>query len=178
MARPPNRLQSALGWQGMSGAVLLACAAIFNALLLAPIEEQLAAASSKAEALQQQKNDQQMQRVALETPAAMLDQFYAFFSAGENITDELSKLYNLAQANGVELRQGEYKLLELKESRLKEYQISLPVKGNYAKIRLFAAHALANIPVLSLDRINFQRKKSGESAVEAEIVFTLYLLNT
>ena len=39
----------------------------------------------------------------------------------------------------------------------------------------FTSLALATMPGLSLDHVHFQRRKIGESAIDAELRFTLFL---
>ena len=171
------RFKHELGWQGMAGIALLVVAYVFYTAVLRPAEERAERVREKADTMTQRAAlNERMQEAALESPAAMLEKFYAFFATGQAITDELAKIYSLAQANGLELRQGEYKLQQEKNARLAQYQIALPLRGGYTQIRAFAAQVLSEIPTASLDQIRFERKRAGEGNVEAEIKFTLYLV--
>ncbi|MEK6537157.1 MAG: pilus assembly protein PilO, partial [Actinomycetota bacterium] len=87
----------------------------------------------------------------------------------------LARLYEISHNAGVELRVGDYGWRKPERPRLGQYQITLPVAGNYAQIRSFAETALLEIPTLSLDQINFRRKRVSDAQVEAEIRMTLYL---
>ena len=49
------------------------------------------------------------------------------------------------------------------------------MKGTYAQIRRFLAAALNDIPVASLDRVAFERKRAADLQVEASIRFTLFI---
>ncbi len=101
--------------------------------------------------------------------------FNRFFSHEEPITDLLARLHEISRNAGVELRTGEYSLRKPEGSRLGQYQITLPVAGNYTQIRAFAENALLEIPTLSLDQISFRRKRVSDAQIEAEIRMTLYL---
>lgn len=173
-----QRLKHDLGWQGMVGILLLACAYVFYIEVLTPLEQRARGLREKAEMVNQRGSlNVRMQEVALKSPEAMLGKFYAFFEPGKVVTDELAKIYSLAQANGLELKQGDYKMLREKDTRLTQYQVALPVRGGYTQIRAFAAQVLSGVPTASLDQIRFQRKRAGEPNVEAEIKLTLYLVH-
>ena len=58
---------------------------------------------------------------------------------------------------------------------IERYEVALPLRGNYARIRAFLENALIEIPVLSLDHVSFRRKSPGDGAVEAEVRLTLHL---
>ena len=117
---------------------------------------------------------QQMQREAVKSPGVMLARFYDFFMAKQEVTDHLAKIYSLAQANGLELKQGDYKVVRSKDEQITQYQISLPVAGGYNQIRSFAAQVLDKIAVISLDQIKFDHKQANDPRIEAQIMFTLY----
>lgn len=103
-----------------------------------------------------------------------LERFYSFFSATP-VTTWLEKLYAAAAAEKLQLDQGEYRLLNDKNGKLLRYQITLPVTGNYVQIRQFIGRALVDVPVASLDDINFKRENISATQLQARIKFTLFL---
>ncbi len=168
-----------LGWQGMLGIALLAVAYLFYSVVLEPVEQRARWARAKADTSSRNMIlKARMQDAELKSPAVMLERFYAFFATDQAVTDNLAKIYSLAEGNGLVLRHGEYKLQNEKNGRLAQYQIVLPVRGGYLQIRTFAAQVLNKIPTASLDQIRFERKRTGEQNVEAEIKFTLYMVQT
>lgn len=171
------RLRKELGWQGVAGLVLLLVAYVFYSAVLTPLESRAGLMRDKTASLQQRAVfNASMQAAVQKSPAAMLEKFYAFFTTDRSVTDQLAGIYNLAQANGLVLKRADYKLLREKDARLAQYQVALPVRGGYLQIRAFAAQVLAEIPTVALDQIRFERKQAGEQDVEAEIKFTLYLV--
>ena len=171
--------KSKLGWQGMLGIALMVVAYAFYNAALEPAEQRAVRAREKAGILNQSmKLNARMQEAELKSPSVMLERFYAFFANGPAVTDNLAKIYSLAEANGLELRQGEYKLKSEKNARLAQYQIAFPVRGGYLQIRAFAAQVLGKIPTASLDQIRFERKRVGDPNLEAEIKLTLYMVQT
>ena len=83
-------------------------------------------------------------------------------------------MYAAAAAQKLVLEQGEYRLSSDKTGKLARYQVTLPVKGSYLQIRQFVDQALIDVPVATLDDINFKREAIGATQLEARIKFTLY----
>lgn len=173
-----NQLRHELGWQGISGVVLILAGLIISNAVLMPVEERAAEMRSQvAEQDTRASLGAEMQRPVNNSPVAMLEKFYDFFSSNQETTDYLAKIYSLAQANGLVLKKGDYKVARNQGQRITQYQISLPLSGGYNAIRGFTADVLDEIPTLSLDQIRFERKQANDTTVEAEVVFTLYRSN-
>ena len=172
-----QQINSELGWQGIVGILLLLVGWAFSSALLKPEEERASQIRERAESQTQRSTlGKEMEREAQTSPAVMLENFYTFFATDQELTDQLATIYNLAQANGLELRQGDYKVVRSKNERMTQYQISLPVVGGYHEVRRFAAQVLDKIAIISLDQIKFERKQAYNAAVEAQIIFTLYMV--
>lgn len=171
-----NQLRHELGWQGIGGIALLLLGLVISNEVVQPVEERVTQARDQV-ALQDTRSSlgAEMQRQVNSSPAAMLEKFYDFFATDQEITDYLARIYNLAQANSLALRKGDYKVVRHKGERVTQFQISLPLTGGYNQIRSFAAQVLEEIPTLSLDKIRFERKQANDPAVEAEVMFTLYM---
>ena len=167
------QLRNELGWQGVGGILLLLAGLVFSDSVLGPVEEYALQARERAQH-QRTALGEGMQREARGSPAIMLQKFYDFFTSDQEITDQLARIYNVARANDLELKQGDYKVVRAKGERMMQYQISLPLAGGYNQIRSFAAQVLAEMPTLALDQIRFERKQANDSTIEAQIVFTLY----
>ena len=100
--------------------------------------------------------------------------FKASFRRGD-LEDQLKELNESGKTAGLTFKRIEYRMLEERRSGLKQYQITMPVIGGYPAIRRFTSLALAAMPGLSLDHVHFQRRKIGESPIDAELRFTLFL---
>jgi len=172
-----QQLKHELGWQGMSGIVLVLLGLFFSNAVLKPQEERAGVMRDKAESLNQRSS--LSAGIPGDTPqskAVVLKRFYDFFVDDKEITDHLAKIYNLAESSGLVLRQGDYKLVLGKNERLMQYQILLPVTGGYNQVRGFVARLLDKVPVISLDQINFERKNANVPTIEAQIMITLYIV--
>ena len=109
------------------------------------------------------------------TPAERLAAFYGFFPRPVDLPDMLGKVFAAAKGQGLQLAQGEYRVLKDGSGGLTQYQLTLPVNGTYPQIRKFVDAAMADVATLALDSIQFERQKVGEATVEAKIKFAVFL---
>ena len=128
--------------------------------------------------IQVSKLEENRARAAAEepkSPSEKLNAFYGFLPPSNHIADLLEKIYGAAEGQKLKLDQGEYRAVRSNVSRLTDYQVILPIKGTYPQVRKFVATALAEVPNLSLDSIQFERQKVGDSTVDAKVKLVLYL---
>lgn len=161
------------GLPGLLAGVLLAAAAALHGFVLQPLQTRLdrlesGSASAARAALRAPSDD----------PARQLDTFYRQFRTGDALPEHLARLYDIAQAQGIVLRQGDYRLVRERDAKLTRYQVVLPVQGPYIKVRRFLSAALNSIPVAALDQVSFERKRIDDGVVDAQIRFTLFLPDT
>jgi len=109
------------------------------------------------------------------SPEERLAAFYGSFPKMDGVPDWLQKLYKLANAEGLVLEEGDYRLITEKDSTLSRYVINLPVKGSYLQVRKFVGVVLHDMPFLALDTVSFGKQKIGESQIDAKIKFTLHV---
>jgi len=171
----PGRALRSLGRAGVAALVLLAASIAFLSLVLRPLEARQDALQEQLESLAKRRIRADAGLLAVATPAAKLNLFYGFFQQQAELTDYLAQLYSIGAQTGVELRTAEYRLSDPAHLRLAEYTIVLPITGNYAEVRAFLENALQQIPVLTLDRASFRRKKVGDTTVEADVKMAIFL---
>lgn len=167
-----------LGAPGAAGLLLLLVLGIIQLGLISPLQTQLE--QSRREARQERESLHRAMREQMageQDPVAQLKVFYKFLDTGEILSDSLAKLYNVAESQGVVLKQVEYRLVSDKPAKLKHYQITFPVQGSYFEIRRLLAGILAELPIASLDYVSLERKKINEPTVEVQIKLTLYLID-
>ncbi|HLX81141.1 MAG TPA: hypothetical protein VKS43_11205 [Burkholderiales bacterium] len=160
-------LLQALGPAGVAGiGVLLFCTAFYGSAIR-PAERELGAlrlAAARPAA----------GRVAAGDPrAAEFQRFYRLFPALERLPDALERLYALARGSGVELRRADYQL-EDRGGPLAAYRVTLPLRAPYPRIREFIGAALQSMPILALDALRFERKKTDDPEVDAQLRLTMY----
>ena len=168
-----NRAQDwlrALGPTGVVGiGVLIFCLPFYFSAVL-PAERELVAQRSLAERL---RSRTPFQPVATEGRAEELRRFYNLFPPLERLPDTLEQIYAIAKVSNLELLQGEYRL-EKPPVGLAFYRITLPLRGTYPQIRQFVGSTLKSMPVASLEGLRFERKRVGDTRLEAQIRLTVY----
>lgn len=179
LALPPN-LSARLAWQtrralrrtglpAIAGAACLALAALayWHGAQLeqrqAMLTRQLAAAARTAAT----------PAIPVATEADGVAAFYAYLPAHDTIPDQLSALAKVAQDSGVTLAKAEYKAEQDSQAAFLRYQITLPVRADYASVQNFIVGALQAVPALTLDSVAFKREQIESGDVEARIQFVL-----
>ena len=161
-----------IGWPGVVGLGLLAFIGGFYFSTLRPeqmrLEELRQSVAKSGDRAARSDHD-------LRSPNDKLAAFYGFFPPSDHLPDLLEKIYGVAAKKGLALEQGEYRAVRDNLGRLTHYQIILPVKGSYPQIRKFVAAALADVPTVSLDSIQFERQKVGDTMVDSKVKLVLYL---
>lgn len=150
--------------------LLLGAAGALHALVLPELERRAAATAADA--------DRHAIRVLPVDPAVdagrELQAFYRHVEGG-SLPDQLARLHVVARSTGITLRQGEYRLLRDGDTRLRRYQILLPVHGSYPGLRQFVSATLRTLPNAALEQVSFERRRIEETEVDAQLRLTLYL---
>jgi Tfp pilus assembly protein PilO len=87
----------------------------------------------------------------------------------------VGRIAAIAERDGLVLQQAEYKAERDKSGKLTRFQMSLPLKGEYQAIRRFLADLSAELQIVSLEQVQFERQKVGDSQVNAKVKLTIYL---
>lgn len=164
--------------EAVMGIALLVLAAGFYLLALEPVQTQIEQLQNEILSHEEsRRNKAKNLDIRQGRPAEQLQAFYKYFPSESTAPIWLEKIYSAARKQGIQLEQGEYQVTKGKSARLVQYQVSLPVKGSYLQLRKFLNSILTEVPVLSLDNINFERTKIGDQIIQAKIKLTLYLDN-
>lgn len=168
-----------LGRPGVLAIGILVVYPPFYLSAIVPAQERLEVAQRGALSLHEQiRHASESLGGARNTPAEQLAEFYRIFPEERSSPKWLGKLAALARKNGIALNEGEYKVMRDDRVRLMRFQMVLPVKGEYQKIRRFLAALPAEIPIIALENVQFSRQNVGDPGVAAQIKLTLYLEQT
>ncbi|NHZ33173.1 type 4a pilus biogenesis protein PilO [Massilia rubra] len=159
-----------LGWGAAVGACALAAAVLcaWQGQRLEARQHELAQSIAAARAAKPAQ-----QRVALPDGARRVAAFYAWLPAHETIPDLLKQLVDVATKNGVVLAKADYKAQAEDGAAFMRYQITLPIKADYARVQAFIVGALRDMPALTLDSVTFKREQIDTGEVEARVHFNL-----
>jgi hypothetical protein len=162
-----------LGWPGILGLGLLAFVGGFYFSTYHP--EQMRLDNLRSEASTVEEKRAQAGGDGPKTSGDKLTAFYGFFPPSDHVADLLGKLYGIADKESVKLEQGDYRAVRDTVGKLTHYQVTFPIKGTYSQVRKFVAAALAEVPNLTLESIQLERQKVGDSMVDAKVKLVLYL---
>jgi len=109
------------------------------------------------------------------TGRSQLSNFYAFFPLTQNVPELLGRVNHAALEHGLVLEKGEYKFSREADFRLARYQVTLPVSGDYAKVRGFVNDVLEAVPSAALDELTLKRESIDVPELESRVRFTLFL---
>jgi hypothetical protein len=93
----------------------------------------------------------------------------------ERFPDVLAQALAGAAECGLRLDEGAYRVTRESAAQLARYQILLPVRGDYAQLRRYLAGLNASLPGLALERVQFERPKVGDAALEARLALVLFM---
>lgn len=164
-----RRTSEQIGLPGVAGLVLFAFCVIFTLSPVMPMDKELHSLSVAAPLKHTTPHADQP------TPDGQLTAFYQTFPKVKNASEALDKLHQAAVTQGVTLAQGEYHLLRNGTDKLTRYEIVLPIKSDYLHLRKFLSQALADMPYLALDSVEFQRQKISDTVLDAQVKMTLFL---
>lgn len=177
MSRPAwtvKRTLIKLRWPGLAGLGLVLFTAGLTVVAVHPARERLRALNDEVASLSSRLG----QRGAANGPASrrsQLSNFYAFFPLTENVPELLGRVYRAANQNQLRLEKGEYKLSREPDFRLARYEITVPVSGDYARVRSFVNEVLQTVPSATLDELSLKRESIDRPELEARVRFSLFL---
>lgn len=165
-----DRVES-LGHAGIVGLALVAFCAAFAWGGLKPLHESVHETRAQVELISQRPRnlaaapvqEKKLSARALDLPSAA------------DALPQVMRLSDLAEAQGLKLRQGDYRLHRDRDAGVVAYQMHYPVTGSYAALRAFINRALEEFPALALEEVLIRRNSIGAQDVEARLRFTLYL---
>jgi hypothetical protein len=157
-----------LGVAGVLGIGVLLFCATFHVFTIMPAQRELAARHLAAAGASRAP-----QPVTIAHRGDELQQLHSRFPPLASLTAQVERVHRLGRASGLQLQQGDYRL-ERPPAGLIAYRVSLPVRGEYRALRQFMGLVLKEMPVAAVERLRFERRKPGDTQLEAQIQLTLY----
>lgn len=167
-----------LGWVGMAGLGLigLAIAGWFVQVqpqqqALADLQDHIAVNRTKINAI-----------VGIPKPLVMtesqkIEAFFHSFPSDAEAPNLLRRMFKAAGRSGISLETGEYAVVDVQNSHLKQYRVTLPVKGELVQILAFISGVIKAAPTSALEDVTFRREKIEDGQVDAKLVF-IFFVNT
>jgi hypothetical protein len=101
--------------------------------------------------------------------------YYGALPPAAELPAILESLLRQAQASGIALGAGEYRMQAGALQRSIGYRIRFPMAGEAAAIQSFVLGALNRHPSLALDALSMRRETPGAQRVEASVQFVLWI---
>lgn len=90
----------------------------------------------------------------------------------EQASDELRRLYGLADQEQIVISQAEFQTAG--GGGIERLQVRIPAKASYPKLRRFLEATLLALPNASLDRLSFTRNQVANPQIEAQVYLSLW----
>jgi hypothetical protein len=172
----PRQWLNRLGTPGIAAIGLLTACAGFYMSVLMPLDAEVDDLTERVNRLSGEvERATSGGRQGVPALADQMSAFYKLFPRQGQLTDAVAKVFDAAAAQGIVLQQGEYRVVDDPAGELKRFQVTLPVKADYPRIRRFLANVAAEVPTAALEHIQFERQKIGDPQVEATIKLAIYL---
>lgn len=169
-----RHLLRSAGWFGMASLGLAMLILMLHFWGTLPLRASVESMRDEAENL---RNHVVAQRAtdSSQDPGEQLKEFYRFFPKNVVITNVLGRIYAAASQENLVLEHGEYELVPTQVGNLLRYNLTLPIKGPYTKLRHFIAKVLRANPSLALDGVSFSRQGAMDIGVSAQVRMTLFV---
>jgi hypothetical protein len=107
--------------------------------------------------------------------AARLNAFESTLGSEKDLAVFVGRVFEQAHKLSLVLAQADYKLEFDKAGQFYHYQMTLPVRGDYARLRAFVDAVLAEIPCAALDDIDIKRESIAATEAEVRLRFVFFL---
>jgi hypothetical protein len=169
------RLLPQLSWPGVLAIGLLVMSVLFYVSTMRPLQ-----ASVNAKLIEVKVNREHFMQPAvtdhsLDTPGEQLAEFYKYFPAEKTSPHWLGLMMEIANKRGLSLNHGEYAIVRDSTGELRRVKITLPVQGSYPQIRQYLAELIEQVPSMSLENVQFERKDINDTDLQAKVKLVLYL---
>lgn len=176
---PMRRWGRLLGWPGACGAGALAGCLALYLLAVHPAQQRLETARENAGSLHERLA--RAGRALHDGKRPMAEQlaaFYRIFPSERDVTEWIGKIAAIAERDGLPLQQADYKAERGPTGKLVRFQMNLPLRGEYQTIRRFLSDLRAEIPIVSLEQVQFERQQIGDPLVDAKVRLVIFLGRT
>lgn len=97
------------------------------------------------------------------------DEFLKRLPGRSDLSNEVRRLFGLAQQNGLRLETGDYRANPDPAAGVLRYAITLPVRGQAASVQTFVLQALNQTPSLNLQGIAFKRGTLNRGGIASAV---------
>lgn len=170
-----------LGSWGLLALLMIGAGSMYYASTSAEIQQQINTLSTNAH--QATAVDTTTTTIAqpVEQTQQTLQDFYRIFPRTQAIPDTLAQLNRLAAQQRIVLNSGDYKLTKItprnvpQQATLTHYEMVIPVKGSYPKVRQLISAILTEIPSVAIADMQLRRDSTLSPEIDAKLVLVLFV---
>lgn len=167
------RLVGLPGW--LAAALALVCALAWWTAL-SPLLEESDRLDTESAALERHARERGSNAAPVATtPQQQLAEFERRFTGEKTLAESLGRLQAVAQRQGVQLDQAEFKFSADAKDPLARYAIVLPIKADYRALRRFTRDAAHELPGLAMEDVSLRRSDSQSPLLDAQLRFVLFV---
>lgn len=168
-----RRLTRRFGWGVCTGAMLGMGSCLF-AVAAVQVAQQRVSTEREISVLRAA----QASRVEISKPLLeedRLSKLYSILPGRDKVHEELQRISDIAERNGLKVLEAEYRLTLVKGTNLAKYKISMPLKADYPSIQRFIAELLQESSAVALEGIDFRREKIESRDLEARLQLAIFV---
>jgi hypothetical protein len=164
--------QQVTAWPFMAAA-LVGLVALFYAGVLIPQQNDVAALRERLVTANARMQAAPKARVEASVDSAQLDAS-AMLQGTQDLSGMIDRLFVSAKRHGLQLRSGEYKASHVRSVSVQSVQVTLPLTGDYRRIKAWLIELLETLPNASVDRLTLRRENASASQLDVDVVLTLW----
>jgi hypothetical protein len=93
----------------------------------------------------------------------------------DDASDVVGRIYEEAQAAGVELPRGQYEFVPARDGVAAHYRMTFPVHAAYPQLRNFMDRTLIALPSVAVEGLRIERKNVTDETVDAELKLSAFV---
>jgi hypothetical protein len=164
------------GLQAGLGIALLVGALLVYALVVAPLNTRIEASRIEhARVVRAAAELRTSQVPAKSVDDERLAAFLDVLGERQELTVFLGTVFEQAKKRALSLAQADYKYEHDNAGQFDTYQMTLPLKGEYPRLRGFIDATLARIPCAAIEEVSFRRDAIGAAQTEARLRLLFFL---
>ncbi len=167
-----QHLTEQLGLAGLSGAAALLVAGLL--LSMTELHAQRELAAERAELIEAQSR---LESLRNRPPTPMPDdpeRFAARLPPPAELPSLIEALHDDAARRGLKIERGDYRVSREIGGLAQRHQISLPVRGDYARLQAWLRQALHQNRALAIDELTVRRSADDTGQIDSRVQFSLY----
>jgi hypothetical protein len=156
-----------VGPAGLAGAAATLAAVIIASIALFSIRSATDSLAAQLLAAQQHPH-------VVATPQEAIGHVVSSLPTRDQMPAVIAEVLKQAHEAGVRLDKGQYTYSPARAG-VGRYQLEIPVKAEYPNVRDFINRTLTAVPSAGLDKLHIERKVVGDSVVNADVRFVVFV---